>query len=73
MPSVYVNFPDVFDLNLRGKIGLAILKEIDLRFDEIEEKFVESIYIKSPKNNILSFNFLESLISKLNNYFLVIN
>ena len=70
MPSVYVNFPDVFDLNLRGKIGLAILKEIDLRFNEIEEKFVESIYIKSPKNNILSFNFLESLISKLNHYFL---
>jgi len=69
MSSIYINFPDIFDLNFKGKFESAILTEIDLRFNEIEEKLVDSIYIKSPKNYLLSSNFLESLISRLNNYF----
>ena len=69
MSSIYINFPDVFDLNFKRKFESAILTEIDLRFNEIEEKLVDSIYIKSPNNYLLSSNFLESLISKLNNYF----
>ncbi len=70
MSSIYINIPEVFDLNLKRKIESATLSEIDLRFNDLKEKLVESIYIKSPKHNILSSNFLGSLISRLNNYFL---
>ena len=73
MSSIYINFPYVFDLNFKGKFESAILTEIDLRFNEIEEKLVDSIYIKSPNNYLLSSNFLESLISRLNNYFFFSN
>ena len=73
MSSIYINYPDVFDSNFRGKIESAILTEIDMRFNEIEEKLVESIYIKSPNNNLLSSNCLETLISRLNNYFFLSN
>ena len=60
MSSIYINFPYVFDLNFKGKFESAILTEIDLRFNEMEEKLVDSIYIKSPNNFLLSSNFLES-------------
>ena len=73
MSSIYINFPYVFDLNFKGKFESAILTEIDLRFNEMEEKLVDSIYIKSPNNFLLSSNFLESLISRLNNYFFFSN
>ena len=69
MSSIYINFPDVFDLNLKRKIESAILKETDLRYNQLDEKVLQSIYIKSPNNNLLSSNFLKSLISRLNNYF----
>ena len=69
MSSIYINFPDVFDLNLKKKIESAILKETDLRYNQLDEKVLQSIYIKSPNNNLLSSNFLKSLISRLNNYF----
>ena len=69
MSSIYIHIPDVFDLNLKRKIESAILTEIDLRHNELNEKFIQSIYIKSPKKKLLSSNFLESLISRLKNYF----
>ena len=69
MSSIYINFPDVFDLNLKRKIESAILKDTDLRYNQLDEKVLQSIYIKSPNNNLLSSNFLKSLISRLNNYF----
>ena len=69
MSAIYVNIPDVLDLNIKRKIESAILKEIDLRYNELKENLVKSIYIKSPKNYLLSSKFLDSLISRLNNYF----
>ena len=69
MSSIYIHIPDVFDLNLKRKIESAILTEIDLRHNELNEKLIQSIYIKSPKKKLLSSNFLESLISRLKNYF----
>ena len=63
MSSIYIHIPDVFDLNLKRKIESAILTEIDLRHNELNEKLIQSIYIKSPKKKLLSSNFLESLIS----------
>lgn len=69
MSSIYINIPDVLDLNIKRKVESSILTETDLRYNELKEKLVESIYVKSPKNEILSSSFLESLISRLNNYF----
>ena len=69
MSSIYIHIPDVFGLNLKRKIESAILTEIDLRHHELHEKLIHSIYIKSPKKKLLSSNFLESLISRLKNYF----
>ena len=70
MSSIYINIPDVFDYYLKGKIESAILTEIDLRHNELNEKLLESIYIKSSQNYLLSSTFLEFLISRLSNFFL---
>ena len=70
MSSIYINIPDVFDYYLKGKIESAILTEIDLRHNELNEKLLESIYIKSYQNYLLSSTFLEFLISRLSNFFL---
>ena len=69
MSSIYIHIPDVFDLNLKRKIESAILTEIDLRHNELNEKLIQSIYIKSPKKKLCIFKLLESLISRLKNYF----
>ncbi|MAR43875.1 MAG: hypothetical protein CMC48_07350 [Flavobacteriaceae bacterium] len=69
MSSIYIHIPDVLDLNLKRNIESAILKEIDLRYNEIKKKLVQSIYIKSPKNDFLSSIFLKTLLSRLNKYF----
>ncbi len=69
MSSIYIHIPDVPDLKLKKKIESAILKEINIRYNELNENVVHSIYIKSPKTHLLSSNFLEALISRLNNYF----
>ena len=69
MSSIFVNIPDVLELDLKKKIESAILKETDLRYRELKENLVQSIYIKSPKNDLLSSKFLESLIARLDNYF----
>ena len=73
MSSIYIRIPDEFDSNLKKKIEFSILKEIDIRHNELREKLVHSIYIKSPKNYFLSSNFLEDLISRLKIYFLFDN
>ncbi len=56
MSSIYIHIPDEFDPNLKKKIEFSILKEIDIRHNELREKLVHSIYIKSPKNYFLSPN-----------------
>ena len=40
MSSIYIHIPDVFDLNLKRKIESAILTEIDLRHNELNEKLI---------------------------------
>ena len=44
MSSIYINFPYVFDLNFKGKFESAILTEIDLRFNEMEEKILRKVF-----------------------------
>ena len=56
-------------MNFRRKIEFAILKEINLRNDELKENLLQSIYIKSSKNGHLSPIFLEALISRLNKFY----
>lgn len=69
MSSIYINIPDSINLNFKKKIEFAILKEIDLRNDELKENLLQSIYIKSSKKDYLSPIFLEDLIFILNSYY----
>ena len=69
MSSIYINIPDSIDLNFKKKIEFAILKEINLRNAELKENLLQSIYIKSSKNDYLSPIFLEALISSLSSYY----
>ena len=69
MSSVYINIPNSIDLNFKRKIEFAILKEINLRHDELQEDLLQSIYIKSLDNEHLSPIFLKDLIFRLNSYY----
>lgn len=69
MSSIYIHIPDLSNLNFKKKIEFAILKEISLRYNELQENLLKSIYIKWTKQDYLSSIFLDLLISRLNYYF----